>query len=252
MQYGVLHHQIKNFDGKLSHSGLDIVVASRARHKKALDLELCDFDLLNRNHVILIPEFPVAPISELFDNVVCKYIEHPRLEEMSQKLEKESKEEKTVTLPVNGKIIKAVRKIGNDHQIITHDMNPSEELNKLVNSIIQVKGGADMKLKEQLMLCADKLRVGTLDIGKDKTLWRHTESKVEKVTGHITHKVLIKTIWFISKMYMQSPSFRKYLTISVTQGNYTCGYQNGEPFFNTKGLTQTEIDIINDLKLIKE
>ena len=251
MQYGIFHHQIKMFDQQLGHNGIDINVSAKSRHKKG-GFELSDFDLLNNGHVIMLPDFPAQPISDLFDKVICKYCEHPKLDEIKKQAEEEEKSNKEIIVPVNGKVIKAIRRVGNNHEVITHDLNPSQQLQQFMNKIIEVKGGADMKLKEQIIKCANKLRVGTLDIKKDKSLHLHTESGNEPFNGRVTRKQLIATLWFISRSYMHAPSFRKFLTVSVSDGVYTCGYNNGEPFFNTKGLSEMEITIINDLKLIKE
>lgn len=249
MQYGVIHYQIKAFDPKLNHLGLDITVASKARHKKEFELELSDFELLNSGHVMANSEFPSTPVAELFDKVVYKYFEQPKVEEVKKELEQQAE---SITVPVNGKIIKAIRRVGDNHEVITQDENPSEELKDIINKVFKIKGAADMKMTEQMTLCADKLRVGTLDIDKNKKLFVHTASGFEPVNGKVTRKQLIATLWFISKAYRQSPSFRKYLTVSVTEGKYTCGYKNGQPYFDTNGLSELEIKVINDLKLIRE
>jgi hypothetical protein len=248
MQYGIIHYQIKMFDQQLGHNGIDITVSAKSRHKKS-GLELSDYDLLNNCHVIMLPDFPAQPIADLFDKVICKYCEHPKLEEIKQQADVEAKE---IIIPVNGKVIKGIRKFGDKHEVLTHDANPSKELQNFVNKIIEVKGGADIKLKEQITKCANKLRVGTLDMTKDKSLHVHTEASHEPFNGRVTRKQLVATLWFISKCYMQAPSFRKYLTVSVSDGKYTCGYQNGEPYFKTDGLSDLEKSIVADLKLIKE
>lgn len=253
MKYGIIHAQVNAFNPEMKHLGLDIAVAPKASNKSFTKLELEDFELLNLGHVIPNQEFSASAVAELYDKVIFKYFEQPKLEQVKEQIEEESK--KTVELPIKGKFIKAIRKTGEEHEIITYDESQATpEVNKLVNEILRVKGIADIKIKEQMLYCANKLRVGTLDMKKDGTreLHVHVEGGTQPISGKIPRKQVIATLWFVTRMYMQAPSYRKYLSVDVQDGKYKCGYKNSIPYFETQGLSQLEIDIINDLKLIKE
>lgn len=241
---GILHSQIKMFNKDLVHYGLDIAVSPRATGKSAYQLELRDFDLLNKMYVASGSEFPQSSIVDLFDAVITKYFETSKPVEKSPEVSE---------IQVNGKVIKAIRKVGEKHQVVTVDPNPSEELNNSINKIIELKGAADLKLNEQIIKCADVLRIGTLDMPKDsKELYVHTKNGAEKMQGKIKRDQLLATLWFISKAYTTAPSFRKALNVSVTEGKYTFGYKNGEPFVDQTNLSEMEKQIVADLMTIKE
>lgn len=252
MQRGIIHRQVIAFNPELGHDGLDIVISSRAVNKSTHQLELSDFELINRGCTMPHSEFNQGPIADLFNKVILKYFEQPKLKEVKEQMVAEAK--KTTRVSVNGKIIKAIEKCEDEsYNIITHDESTtSPELHKAVNDILRVKGIADAKMQEQMVEIADKLRIGTLDMPDGKELHVHVPKGTEKVSGKVTRKQLIATLWFVSKMYMYSPTYRKYIGCTIEDGKYVCGYKNGEPYFETKGLSQLELDIINDLSTIKE
>lgn len=251
MKRGIIHGHINSFNPQMVHDGLDIVISAKASTKPHHQLELGDFELINRGQIMPHSEFSTGPVADLYDKVIHKYFEQPKIAEIKAEIEAADKE--TTTVPVNGKVIKAIRKNGNEHEILTYEESPSEEMSKLVNEILRVKGIADMKMQEQMIYCANKLRIGTLDMPKGQNqIHVHVENGTQPVTTKVTRKQIIATLWFISKMYMLAPSFRKFLTVTIQDGKYTVGYKNGEPYFDTNGLSQLELDIIKDLSTIKE
>jgi hypothetical protein len=241
---GVLHNQIKMFNKNMSHYGLDIAVSPRATGKSSFQLELRDFDLLNKTYIASGSEFPQSSIVELFDAVITKYFETNKSVEQSPEVSE---------IKVNGKVISAIRKVGEKHEVVTVDPNPSEELSNSISKIIELKGAADLKLNEQVIKCADTLRIGTLDMPKgSKELYVHTKNGAEKMQGKIKREQLIATLWFISKAYTTAPSFRKALNVSVTDGKHTFGYKDGKPFVDQTNLSEMEKQIVADLMTIKE
>lgn len=249
----IVQSHINQLHGKSSHySGYDLKLTANARSRSRSNVEINDFELVNKigaqGFVIGTPELSLEPVAKLMDHLVVQYHESPAAIQVSDK----GKEETPVE--VNGKVIVGVRKVGNKFQVITRDPNPSDELKTMINQIMECKALADLKIHDQIMAAAAALRVGTLDlVGKELVEFTGKgPSDYRKVTGKVNRKQVIATIWFMTRMYMQSESFKKNLCIKVDLGKYTCEYINGQPFFHLKGLTQTEIDIINDLKLIKE
>jgi hypothetical protein len=241
---GVLNNQIKMFDKNMNHFGLDIAVRATARNKSEYQLELKDFDLLNKGFIMSSSEFPRDSIAQLFDTVINKYFSTSKTDD--------SDVNKVSELPINGKVIKAIRKNGEKHEVVTHDPNPSEEMKTTINRIIELKGAADLKMQEQMIKCADALRVGTLDMTNSTNLVVHTKEGAEKLNGKVTRDQLIATIWFITKAYMIAPSFRKHLNVSVSDDKYSIGYKNGVPFVDQSNLNELEKGIISDLISIKE
>lgn len=246
--YGIIHYHVNAFNKSMKHEGLDIVRSHNAGRKTDMQLELSDFDLLNGTFVMNHSEFRKEAIETLFSSVIFKYYEQPALVEAQAQSSSDSDE---MVLPVNGKVIKSIIRKDGKETVITHDENPSDELKQQINMIIAAKSAADLQLKEQILKCANQLRVGTLDMPKNSTqLHVHTPEGVKAWEGPVTRKQLIATLWFVTKSYMFAPSFRKHLTVSVTEGKYTCGYKSGVPVFETANLTQTELDILNDIKLL--
>lgn len=243
----MLHGKAKNYNG------YDLKLSNPRSQKSR---EINEFELVNKigsqGFVIGSPELSLEPVTKLMDHLVVSYHESEAAVELTKKLEKEESESEGKEIEIGGKVIFGIKKANNKFQVITNDPNPSNELKAMINQIMECKALADLKIHDQIMAAAAALKVGTLDLLGNKLVEFTGKGKDDHrpVTGKITKKQVIATIWFMTRMYMHSQSFQKNLCIKIELGKYVCEYINGQPFFHTQGLSQTEIDIINDLKLV--
>lgn len=251
MNFGFVHQHANQFDSSVIHKGLDLIIDPSSGHKSYMSLEQYDYNIINGNSSVSGSDFPRSKIEELLNLIIYKYHETPKMIDTKAKANEAADSEESTTTHINGKVIKAVVNTGDNQKAITYDEDPSQETIDIINTMITLRSMVKVELDEQILFCANQLRVGTLDMTKENNrLVVHTKEGYTDAPNRITRKQLIATLWFMTKQYANAPSFRKHLTISVTEGRYTAGYDKGVAFFKTEGLTQLEQDIASDLSLI--
>jgi hypothetical protein len=253
---GIIHNFIQmKTKGAADHRGIDIVVAERfrAEFKRTGIARLNDFQVINDGNPQYANEFPRAAVAELYDKVLYRYKEEKADAANANKI-MDAAEADTgpVITAVNGIVIDEIISHGDKCQVRVHSEKPNEEVTRIVNEIMSVKARATLELKLQMHRCDDQVKIGTLDMspGSNNLYVYTTSDDVELVVGSVPKSVLVKTLWFLAGVHRLSPSYRKFLTVTVTEGRYTCGYKEGQWFFNTDGLTELEINVSKDLQVI--
>jgi hypothetical protein len=249
---GILHSQIKGMDPKSGHRGYDIAIKPNSRRKGAM-VEANDFEFICNGTRMGSPTYDAKRVLELFTEVINKYFNKQReaLREVNKEVTKSVNKEIRRDIP-GGQILKAIVQTTDGEYEVRTNGEASPELNEIVNKLINVHATAGLAMKQQLHRCTERLRVGTLDISEDGTrlvTW-NKDGTTSPVTGRVSLDTLKATLWFITGMYKNAPSVRKFFVAEASQGKYTCRFNKGIVSFDTEGLSNTEKTVISDIALL--
>jgi hypothetical protein len=254
MNFGYVHLYANRFDSSVIHKGLDVIVNPNSGNKTEMELELFDYDIINGNSSTSGSDFPRQRIEELFNTVLSTYYDSTKVVEAHQAAEKVLDNNEPMIVEINGKIIKQRITVNGEDSFRLHaEGEPAPELVDMINDMAQLKSLVALELKQQILFCKNKLRVGTLDMPKGiNRLHVHTTEGYALAPDRVTRKQVIATLWFITSRYLYSPSFRKHLTLEITRNGYTAGVDKGVAYFKTEGLSELEKQIIADLELVNK
>lgn len=257
MKFGFVHLHANQYDNTVIHKGLDIIIDPNSAWKGQMACELGDYNLINGNSSVSGSDFPRSKIEALYDNIIVKYFESKKKEVAVAEAPQTSTEPpKQIEQAINGQVIKSLIKNGDKYQVRVYQDEPSQELIDAVNKLITLKSVVALQLQEQILICANKLRVGTLDMLPGSTRLKvHVEGDLVDAPNTIPRKQVIASLWFVTSQYLNAPSFRKNLNVTIKNGRYEAGYDKGVAYFKASdgnSLTDLELGVANDLKLIAE